>query len=212
MSRWRAALDITEAKQGPHEGGVFKLLCRYFVAKSPVDYFIATIKANIRNEPKPEDDAHNISLLLHNFQMTEEDIATRVYGRTTLDGKPDVQWVRDRAALSNLTTEGMEALKAGKLKPKAAIELSKKTAKIQKQKLRAIEAGGKLTVASIRRDDDKPAAKAPEPAPAKALWTLARFRNLVQEKINSDLSETIDGLDAENAVIVVLGEILEALK
>ena len=154
VGRWRAACNISNAKEGPHEGGVFKLQCRYFVAKSPLDYFIATVKANIRNETKPADDAHNVSIFLHNFNLSEEDIAGRIYGRFTADGKPDVKWVRDMAALSNLTAEGLEALKAGTLKPKSAIALAGMTAKIQKEKLKKLAAGEKLTVAAIKRKDD----------------------------------------------------------
>ena len=42
VTRWRAALKITEEGQG-YKDGVFMLKCQYFVAKSPVDYFVATI-------------------------------------------------------------------------------------------------------------------------------------------------------------------------
>jgi ParB-like chromosome segregation protein Spo0J len=149
VSRWRAALNVTKEKGGTFDDGVFMLRCRYFVG-SDSDCFIATIKANIRNEPKPEDDAHNISILIHNFSMEEEDVAGRIYGRYTIDNKPDVKWLRDRLALCDLTPEGIEALKSGRLKPKAAVQL----AKLAKDEQKAL----------LKRQKDAPTIKASVPS------------------------------------------------
>ena len=158
--RWRAAIELTNEKRGPFEGGVFKLKCTHY-AGSPLDCFIVTVKANQeRAESRPEDDGYNIMRLRSNFNLTEEDIAIRAYGKKTLDGKPDVKWVRDRAALAGLTPEALEAMRSGDLKPSAAVALSKMSAQIQKAKVReSRESGKKLTVAAIKATT--PAAEKP---------------------------------------------------
>jgi ParB-like chromosome segregation protein Spo0J len=159
--RWRAAIQLTEEKKGPFEGGVFKLRCKNF-SGTPLECYIVTLKENQREPTDPDDDADNISRLIHNFSMSEEDIAIRVYNWRTLDGKPDVKRVRDTLALADLAPEALDALKSGKLKPTAAVALAKLSAKVQREK---IASGEKLTVASI---NSAPAPKDTPKAPAKA--------------------------------------------
>lgn len=219
VSRWRAALELTEAGEGP-ANGVFKLQCRYFYAKNAVDYFIATIKGNIRNEPKPEDDAHNVSILVHNFNMSEEDVAANVYQRRTADNKPDVGWVRECLALNNLTPEGLEALKSGKVKGiKAAVALSKLNAKVQRDKLKRLGDGEKLTVAAIKRDDSAPrteptagpSADAPASQERKKPRSVGACIDLVQQYINMDLPSYVCTLPCAEAVHKILGELYDEM-
>jgi hypothetical protein len=154
--RWRAAIQLTEEGKGPFDG-VFKLRCKNF-SGTPLECFLVTLKENQRAETDAEDDAYNISRLIQNFSMSEEDVAIKAYNRRTLDGKADVKWVRDRLALTDLAPEALAALKTGKLKPNAAVALAKLSAKVQREK---IASGEKLTVASINsspapKADDKP--------------------------------------------------------
>lgn len=233
VSRWRAALELTEAGEGPFNG-IFKLQCRYFYAKNPVDYFIATIKANIRNEPKHEDNAHNVALLIHNFNMTEEDVAIEVYSRTTSDGKPDIAWVKECLAINDLTPEGLEALKTGKLKDvKAAVALSKLTAKIQREKLKSVPDGAKLTAGTIKRSTPPNGSGTAASAAAlnkngsdpltvaefrnhgnseRKIRTVSDFRKLVEEYLEMDIPERIKGFTCENAVRKILSDLLDELK
>ncbi len=172
--RWQAAIKITEDGQGPFDG-VFKLRCTNFTG-NPFECFLVTLRENMREDLDADDDGYNISRLIHNFSMSEEEVAG-FYRKTTLGGKPDVDWVRGRLALVDLTAEAVDALKAGKLKPKAAVELAKLSAKVQRQKVQS----GNLTVAAIKRKDDAPApverTKKLNLADWTAFWTPYAERN-----------------------------------
>lgn len=205
--RWRAALQLTEEKKGPFEDGVFKLRCSNFQG-TPLECFIVTVKANAsRRESLPEDDGYNISRLIHNFGLSEDDIAVRVYGKTTLDGKPDVKWVRDRMALADLTPEALDALKSGVLKPKAAVALAKLSAKIQRERLAS---GVPLTVASIKRDGLSPlqAPAVQDGGGVKSKFGRVEACALVQKYIDTDVSGFVAEMSAENAVRTILGDLL----
>lgn len=216
VTRWRAALELTNEGTGPHEGGVFFLKCQYSPAKTPMERYILTVKANIRNEPTPEDDAHSIAIFLHTFSQTEAYVAEHVYGRFTLDGKPDLAWVRERNALNDLTSKALEALREGKLKSKAAIALAKLTPKEQKAKLELLDAGQKLTVAAIKRvapvvGTSTTSEASPTP-PAKRKWDKKAFCELLQSYIDADLPPHTARMTAENAVRTVLGQIQEEIE
>lgn len=215
VTRWRAALEITEEGTGPHEGGAFYLKCQYVVAKSPADYFILTIKANIRNDPTPEDNAHNIALLIHNFMLTEADIAERAYGRMTPDGKPDVKWVRECMALNELTPGALEALKAGRLKSKAAIALAKLTPTHQTAAMKYMEDGGNLTISAIRRigtSDGIGDISVAAPRAPRAPKPESDACGLVQQYIDMELPEYITRMTSENAVRTVLSQLKDEFK
>lgn len=207
--RWMAAIRITQEGRGPHEGGVFKLKCAYFTG-SPLERFIATIKANIRKEPTIADNGGNISKLIHNFGLSEEDIALRVYGRTTSDGKPDVQWVRECLAFSELAPESLEALRAGILKPKAAIVLAQMAQDAQRARLTQIqESGKKLTVANIKRDTSAPEPPYTPPVRFGRVEACA----VVQEFLDSDWSGLVAmDMTPENLVMTVLGDVLKKME
>lgn len=212
--RWRTAIELTKRKAGPFEGGVFKLKCQYFKG-NPLECFIATVKANIsRKESLPIDDGYNISRLLHNFNLTEEDIAVRVYGRTTSDGKPDVRWIQERAALADLTQEAADAVSAGRVKPSAAIALAKMTKQAQRDLLKSTE--GKLTSAAIRRaaspEPARSTSEAPPSAPAKRKWDKKDVCAKLQEWIDLTLPPHIARMDAENAIRTVLSQIQEEIE
>lgn len=150
--RWQAAVKLTEEGKGPFDG-VFKLRCTNFTG-TPFECFLVTLRENMREDLDADDDGYNISRLIHNFSMSEEDVAA-FYRKTTLSGRPDVDWVRGRLALVDLTAEAVDALKSGKLKPKAAVELAKLSAKVQRQKIES----GNLSVAAIKRKEEKSESK-----------------------------------------------------
>ena len=216
VTRWRAALEISDEGIGPHEGNAFFLKCQYVVAKSPADYFILTIKANIRNDPTPEDNAHNIALLVHNFMLDESDIAERVYGRLTADGKPDVQWVRETLSLNDLTPRALEMLKSGKFTSKAAVALAKLTAEKQEEKLSLVDAGHKLTVAAIKRaapvNGTGTTSEASPVAPVVRKLNPQAFCDILQQYIDMELPSWISQMTPENAVRTVLGQIKDEVR
>ncbi len=163
--RWRAAIEVTKRRKGPFDG-VFKLKCIYFRG-TPIECFILTVKENLnRKEVSPTCDGWNISRF-RNFGMSDEDIASKVYGRKALDGKPDTQWIRDRVAMVDLTPEALEAVASGRVKPSAIVALAKM--KKQAQRDLILDNAAKITTAVIKRaaapapqlDATEPAAKAP---------------------------------------------------
>lgn len=215
VSRWRAAMEITNEGIGPHEGGAFFLKCAYSVAKTPMARYLLTVKANIRNDPKPADVAHSIAIFLHQFQQSEEYIAAEVYARYTLDGKPDVGWVRECNALNDLTPNSIEAIKAGKVKSKAAVALSKLTPERQLQKIAELRDGQQLTVAAIKRavapapQSDTP--ETPARSPRHGKWDLTAFRKLVESHLSSGVPDHVKKKSCDDILREVLGSILDAL-
>ena len=210
--RYRAALEVTKKKKGPFDG-VFKLKCTYFRG-SPLECFILTVRENLnRKEVSPLSDAWNISKF-RNMEMSDQDIAIKVYSRRTIDGKPDVKWIEERAALIELTPEAQEAVAQGRVKPSAVVALAKLRKQAQRDLVKDREA--KVTTAAIKR------AAAPEPAettsdapampPAKRRWAKKDFCGLVQSYIDMTLPPAVAKMDAENAVRTVLSQIQEEIE
>jgi hypothetical protein len=226
--RYRAAIELTRLKKGPHQdangnSGVFKLKCQYFKG-TPSECFIATVKANSsRAESLPIDDGYNVSKLHNTFGMSYEDIAVQVYGRKLTDGSPDVKWVQEREALSDLAAEAAEAVSGGRVKPSAVLELSKLSKTAQRSLLKSTE--GKITAAVIKRASAPPAsvngtgttsdasADAPRAGkPPKTAWDKKAVCAKLQEWIDMDLPLHIARMDAENAIRTVLAQIQEEIQ
>lgn len=209
--RWRAAMEVTRLKQGPYEG-VFRLKCQY-VKGSPLECFVLTIKENLgRVEALPIDDGYNISRLRVNFGMSHEDIALKVYGRKLTDGSPDVKWVKDREALSDLAAEAAEAVTGGRVKPSAVLELAKLSKTAQRALLKSTE--GKITTAVIKR------ATAPTPqsdniqtiaaAPAKrkqGKTAICDACEVIDRYIGMELPKGILDMSVQSAVRQVLRQL-----
>ena len=221
VTRWRAAKEITDAGIGPHEDGAFYLKCQYTPAKTPLERYTLTVKANIRNEPTPADDAHSIAIFLHTFGLDESYIATKIYGRFKLDGSPDLDWVRERNAINDLTAEALALLKTGKLKSKAAVALAKLTPERQRERVAAAQNGYNLTVAAIKRaaapappSDTRngiiPDAPAPRQAPKK--WSKSEFCALIDRWLEYDIPPGMVTMGVENAVRTVLGQIQDEIE
>lgn len=219
--RWRAAIELTRLRKGPHEDiqgkGLFKLKCQYFKG-SPTECFVATIKANAsRAESTPLDDGYNISRLIHTFGMSHEDIALKVYGRKLTDGSPDVKWIQEREALSNLAAEAADAVSGGRVKPSAVMELAKLSKNAQRSLLKSTE--GKITTALVKRAAHPNGTGTTSEPKTDALraWkpskmTTPAFCAILQRYIDSDLPPHIAKMDAENAIRTVLGQIQDEIQ
>ena len=202
--RYRAAIRITEKKAGPFDG-VFKLKCTYFRG-TPMECFMLTVRENLnRKEVSPACDGWNITRF-RNFGMPDEDIAIKVYGRRTLDGKADVKWIEDRAALIDLTPEALEAVASGRVKPNAITSLAKMKQQAQRDLLRE-NAAAKITTAAIKRAAaPSPPSDTGTPAPtpsAKRKWDAGAFRAVLHRY----LSIHIHGMKAEAEIRDILEEI-----
>lgn len=224
ITRWRAAKEITDEGIGPHKDaagnprGAFRLKCLYLQCNSEQEAFILTVKANIRNEPKQADNVHNVAIFRYNLMMEESDIASDVYGRFTIDGKPDVKWVQEMLALNSLAPEALKALSAGKLKSSAARALAKLAPDAQRANVERLDRGERLTAANIRQNAsgadvgngcaESPTIAAATPPAARKLDKTAICAK-IQEYIDFDLPKHVMEMSPENAVRTILSQLLD---
>lgn len=210
--RWRAAIEVTKRKQGPFDG-IFKLKCVYFRG-TPLECFVLTVRENLnRKEVSPLSEGWNISKF-RNFGMSDEDIAVKVYSRKTLDGKPDIRWIEDRAAMIDLAPEALAAVVNGHVKPSAVAALAKMKKQAQRDLVK--DNAGKITTAVIKRaSTPSPQETTSEASPtptAKRKWDKKAFCELIQTYIDADLPPHTAKMSAENAVRTVLGQIQEEIE
>lgn len=209
--RYRAAIEVTRRKAGPFDG-VFKLKCIYFRG-TPQECFMLTVRENLnRKEVSPTCDGWNISRF-RNFEMSDEDIATKVYGRLTLDGKPDIQWIADRAAMIDLTPEALDAVASGRVKPSAVVALAKMKKQAQRDLIK--DNAAKITTAVIKRatapaPQSDATQTAPTP-PAKRKWDLLAFRKLVESYLANGVPAHVKAKPCDDILREVLGSILDDL-
>lgn len=213
--RWRAAIELTKQGKGPSVyGGVYRLKCQYYKG-TPQDCFVMTVKENLsRVDTVPVDDGWNISRMRTSFHMSYEDIATNVYGRTTADGKPDVKWVKEREALTELAKEAAEAVTAGHVKPNAISVLAALSKTAQRDLLKS-QNGKVITVAVVKRAAAPVGVNGtseahPKP-PASRKWDKQAVCAKLQEWIDLELPPHIAKMDPENAIRTVLSQIQEEI-
>lgn len=144
--RWRAALEVNKRKLTPKP---FKLRCVYYQGDEKAA-FLATVIANHERAQTDEiDDANNIAIM-GRWGMSEQEISA-VYHR-------DVKWVKDRVALLELCDEGAQAVRDGRMKPTAAVAIAKLSKESQREKLRSVPDGARITAADAKAGEssDKP--------------------------------------------------------
>lgn len=220
ITRWRAARKISEEGVGPHKDGKFRLKCLYLQCATEQEAFILTIKANIRTDPGQASNVNNVAICRYNLGLEEDDIAARVYGRFTIDNKPDVKWVQEMLALNNLTPEALKALSAGKLKSSAARALAKLAPDAQRRNVERLDRGERLTAANIAEsafvgvNGHRPTETTTDAAPArpaKQKWDKKAICAKIQDWIDLKLPPHIARMDAENAIRTVLAQIQEEI-
>jgi ParB-like chromosome segregation protein Spo0J len=164
--RWKAVKYINEKllKEGEQK---VKLECSYEKLDEKEAFFRAIAENRFRQEVSHMDNCHNILILQKRFKLSMEDIAGIYFPEATKGkAKEDaIRWVSDRAALKELAPEAEEAVRDGRAKITAAVELSKLSKDQQKQVLQ--EAKGKKVAGKERiKVSDvkavKEAAKAPD--------------------------------------------------
>lgn len=131
------------------------LICRYKIL-SDVEAFQATIRENrFRRDVSPVDDATNIKILRDRFSLTVADIAN-IYFPESKTEKPiadAIHWVEQRIALIELAPEAADAMREGRVKMTAAVELSKLTKKQQREK---VAKPGTIKVSDVKPSIKKP--------------------------------------------------------
>lgn len=142
--RYRAVCLLNDRnKENPRA-----LICRYKIM-SALEAFQATVRENrFRRDVSPVDDATNIKILRDRFSLAVADIAKIYFPESAEKSLDDaIKWVEQRIALIELAPEAAQAVRDGRVKMTAAVELSKLTRKQQREKL---EKPGPITVADVK--------------------------------------------------------------
>lgn len=203
--RWRAALEITRRKMLPN-GVPFKLRCVYFQGDEKTAFLATVAENHDRKDTVEIDDAYNI-VKMRRWNMTDEEIAG-VYRKKTGEGKPDILWVAKRASLVDLCDEAVLALKEGRMKPTAAVAIAKLAKEAQRERITASN-GHTITARIVAAP---PPSELPEDAPApRKKITIPDVRSLIQSAIDGDFG-SVAHMTVENAVRVVLGELLDRMR
>jgi len=123
FSRYRAVSEINRRKLVTTP---MQLRCTYTQANEQEGFLLAISENHMRNALTDLDYAHNIKMLMKKWAMTEEQVAN-VYFPGAADGKlkEAVKFVRQRAALINLSPEAEKAMADGRLKGSAARAIAK---------------------------------------------------------------------------------------
>lgn len=129
------------------------LICRYKIL-SDLEAFQATVRENrFRHDVSPVDDATNIKILRDRFSLAVEDIATIYFPEAKTEKSLAIRWVEQRIALIELAPESAQAMREGRVKMTAAVELSKLTKAQQRKK---VATPGQITVAVVKPPKNKP--------------------------------------------------------
>jgi ParB-like chromosome segregation protein Spo0J len=141
--RWRAVKHINQrrAKRGE---ALIKLECTYETLTDEEAFAAAVAENRFRKDTTPMDDTHNIGIWQKRFKKSTEEIAAIYFPEAK---KPEekataLRWVRDRAALVELAPEAVAAVREGKVKITAAVQLSR----LSKDKQKEVIAQTKNTV------------------------------------------------------------------
>lgn len=140
FSRWRAISEINSKSLAPV---ALKVRCTYFRGNER-EAFLANISENrYRNATTPLDDAHNIARL-ERWGMSVEEIAEHYREKPV--------WVAGRLSLLSLEDSTREAVKRGKIKTTAAVEIAKLSAEKQREVTKRAEAGETVKAADVRAE------------------------------------------------------------
>jgi ParB-like chromosome segregation protein Spo0J len=141
FSRYRAVSEINRRKLVTPP---MQLRCTYTQANEQEGFLLAISENHQRNALTDLDYAHNIKMLMKKWAMTEEQVAL-VYFPGASDGKlkEAVKFVRQRAALINLSPEAEKAMQEGRLKGSAARAIAKLS---QDQQAKVVKESGEGAV------------------------------------------------------------------
>ena len=167
--RWRAVQLINSRKK--HGEQKVELECNY-ESMTEEEALVAAITENrFRKDVSPMDDCYNIQKLKKLNKLSDEQIA-RIYfpEAHSAQAKTDaVRWVTERAGLIELAPEAVAAVKDGRAKITAAVELSR----LSKDQQRDVVAASTSTLAGKARIKVKDVKKAkPAPAPKKPVGSV----------------------------------------
>lgn len=128
FSRWRAISEINKRNLAPVP---LQVRCTYTQSNEQQGFLLAISENRSRNATTELDDAYNITRLLKQFGMTEEQIAAQYFPGG--DQKEGIRFVKQRMALVNLSKEAEAMMIAGRLKGSAAVKIAKMTQEQQRK-------------------------------------------------------------------------------
>jgi ParB-like chromosome segregation protein Spo0J len=174
--RWRAVKLINSrlAKKGE---ALIKLECTYETLTDEEAFAAAIAENRFRKDTTPMDDTHNIGIWQKRFKKSLEEIAAIYFPEAK---KPEekvtaLKWVKDRAALVELAPEAAAAVREGKVKITAAVQLTRLSKDKQKEVIaqtqNTLKGKTRIKVSNVIAAKKKGASKAESsktaPAPAK---------------------------------------------
>jgi len=148
-----------------------KVIC-VFKQLNPEEAFIANISENrMRNEVTPIDDAHNIKRLLNVYGYSDDKVIAAFFpGDLTGKAREDARrWVRERMALIGLSPVAEQAVRDGRVKLHAAIQLNKLP---EAEQAALVSGAGPVKIKDVNKAAAKPA---PVPRKPKASGSATEF-------------------------------------
>lgn len=192
--RWRAAKLINQrlAKKGLP---LVRLQCSYEPLTDEEAFTAAIAENRFRKDTTPLDDTHNITVWLRRFKKTLEEVAAIYWPEAK---KPEekataLKWVKDRASLVELAPEAATAVREGKVKITAAVQLTRlskdKQKEVIEQTKNMVKGKARVKVSNViaAKGKSKGKSKGKKAAPAKST-----FKPTV--KPTSSIYEAAEGL------------------
>lgn len=154
-SRYRAIMHINKHKLAPTPNGRMKMRCVYKEQKAQEGFLSNVAENRFRNNTTPLDDAYNIKRMIHQFRMSEEEVAAFYFpiAKTADEKKEALKWVKTTSILADLSPEAEKALSEGRLKLPSAQKLAKLS---QAQQREAVKGNAKVKTKDIREAAGKP--------------------------------------------------------
>lgn len=206
FSRWRAISEINSRKLAP----VAMMVRCCYTQMSEAEAFLANIGENrFRNNTTEIDDARNIHLLMSKYALTEDQVVSVYFPgvKDPAEAKKSYKWVRDRAALIDLSDVAAKALLEGRLKGSAARKIAKLSQEQQRKVVESKGEGETITSADITGGGGKKSGNGGHAPKVSKLKSLA-----------NDLMGTIDDEDfAGDGEFITVGlsqlrALMEAIK
>jgi len=186
--RWRAIVQIN--KKNPETPRKIKFT---YEKVNETEAFTMAIRENRhRKDVSPVDDAANIHVLRKRFNYTDEDIAAVYFpeAKKPEEKAESLRFVKQRAALIELAPEAAQAVRDGKVKLTAAVQLAKLTKDQQRAK---VAAGGKVKVSDVAKPSKKgkDASSADSECAKMKNAALLLLRSVPLEDLKSDDNDVV---------------------
>jgi len=128
FSRWRSISEINKRKLTPIP---MQVRCTYTQSNEKDGFLLAISENRARNTLTELDDAYNITRMMKQFGMTEDQVAERYFPGG--DQREGLKFVKQRMALINLSPEAEKMMIEGRLKGSAAVKIAKMSQDQQKK-------------------------------------------------------------------------------